>query len=556
MKKNLTISFFFLLVLLSGEKAWGQCWEEVQVTTDSFYRFNALYFTDSLNGWVGGTPDWFGTPDKLFRTTDGGKTWTPAKTSNIPLLHVFQIQFLNKDTGWVSGITPGFPYGLVKTTDGGSTWKGQQVDTSLAPDRTGGAYGLYFLDAHTGWALGKQISNNNQVCPVFRTDDGGENWIKTGGYIKCTNNPGTGDYPPSLQFISKDTGFVVTHHNAKESYYYTYDGGYTWQPKVIADTFRLSYDIKFIDRYGWLTETQNKILSTDDVKNDWVTHYVKYGALSGFMGLSFIDTLTGWASGFYKPMHPGLAFELIVKTIDGGKTWKKQLLGKAAVLQKIQFIDKKHGWAIPSTANSIDVFHIQRYNPVPPVCDADLIQPSPNSDSVVLQPVIVWREASGCVDGYLLSAGTSPGSSDIFDRLDSGVDTFLFLEHPLPPNTTIYLRIQPYLDDEVTTAACQEFSFHTEKTVSNQTVTPASPVQIYPNPAREGFWIQCAGQAGSARLKLTDAQGRIIPLSLPSEFILPDNKYWVDTQRLSSGIYYLQLQTRKQISSNKIIIVP
>lgn len=54
-----------------------------------------------------------------------------------------------------------------------------------------------------------------------------------------------------------------------------------------------------------------------------------------FDAITFSDSLTGWAAG---------PFGIIIKTIDGGKSWKQQLCPSNKWLTSASFIDSKRGW--------------------------------------------------------------------------------------------------------------------------------------------------------------------------------------------------------------------
>ncbi len=70
-------------------------------------------------GWIAGEAG-------LFRTADGGTTWTPAPTPGIPVREDFlQVDFVDEDHGWVlTYLEDGSEifHKLYRTTDGGETW--------------------------------------------------------------------------------------------------------------------------------------------------------------------------------------------------------------------------------------------------------------------------------------------------------------------------------------------------------------------------------------------------------------------------------------------------
>ncbi len=56
-----------------------------------------------------------------------------------------------------------------------------------------------------------------------------------------------------------------------------------------------------------------------------------------FLSVHFSDPLTGWVVGNYHP---------IMKTIDGGQSWKKQNIGIGNTIRSVRFIDNQTGWAV------------------------------------------------------------------------------------------------------------------------------------------------------------------------------------------------------------------
>ncbi len=94
-----------------------------------------------------------------------------------------------------------------------------------------------------------------------------------------------------------------------------------------------------------------------------------------------------------------------------------------------------------------------------PVCNASLINPANGETDVNLGTPLSWSIASGVVEGYLLSIGTSPGGTDVLDSEDLGnvtVYNAAFLEY----ETTYYVTIVPY-NANGSAENCQEESFTT-----------------------------------------------------------------------------------------------
>jgi photosystem II stability/assembly factor-like uncharacterized protein/DNA-binding CsgD family transcriptional regulator len=118
-------------------------------------------FVDSLHGWVAGT-------DELFRTADGGSTWTVISVPCPPdpnkgFTYTGALSFIDTQKGWVGCFSPvtDKDWPLFKTTDGGDTWQ-------TLPRTSFGANHLAFVDQTTGWA--------GTSGHLYATSDGGQTW--------------------------------------------------------------------------------------------------------------------------------------------------------------------------------------------------------------------------------------------------------------------------------------------------------------------------------------------------------------------------------------------
>lgn len=111
----------------------GNSWQIVtsNITDTSFRTYYTMQFPDTLNGY-------YGAPSGLFKTTDGGKSWSNV----LPRQTTFMVpRFFDKNNGYCLAANT-----IYKTTDGGNTWT---VSCKLGQDDFSG---MYFLDINTGWA--------------------------------------------------------------------------------------------------------------------------------------------------------------------------------------------------------------------------------------------------------------------------------------------------------------------------------------------------------------------------------------------------------------------
>ncbi len=97
-----------------------------------------------------------------------------------------------------------------------------------------------------------------------------------------------------------------------------------------------------------------------------------------------------------------------------------------------------------------------------------LVDPINDQINVNTDITLLWNIVGGA-DGYLVSIGTTPSGSELFDNFDNG-NVNSFDPGVLELNTTYYVRITPY-DDNGNAIGCTEESFTTEQEQSVITVT-------------------------------------------------------------------------------------
>jgi len=186
---------------------------------------NALLFTDAQRGWLTGTCNGVAAGVLLFRTADGGQTWSsvelPAPLNNPSLFTDLGVEcgsefpaFLTPETGFIAVHCTHFTQDpaetitfLYSTQDGGDHWKSVTYP--------GGA--LLFFDAQTGLALGKDI---------YKTQNAGQSWNK----ISVLSWDGRFD------FANAQEGWAVAQSEDQIALVHSQDGGQNWAllaPKLV-----------------------------------------------------------------------------------------------------------------------------------------------------------------------------------------------------------------------------------------------------------------------------------------------------------------------------------
>lgn len=175
---------------------------------------------------------------------------------------------------------------ILKTQDGGKTWKQHPV-SGRRP-----FFGISCLDSQRVW-----VSTTH--ARIFQTADGGGSW-------KELKAPGDRNLL-SVAFVNDQRGTAVGDFGL---IVHTEDGGATWE----------------------------EIALPEDLVLPEVA--VDMGVFAGdilLYELSFVDENRGWVVG---------EFGSILKTEDGGKTWKQQTSGIDTTLFGVHFTDANHGIAV------------------------------------------------------------------------------------------------------------------------------------------------------------------------------------------------------------------
>lgn len=235
----------------------GATWREQWAKPGTFVR--ALGFIDEKVGFLGniGTDYFPGVTDTqpLYRTDDGGETWTPVTAVEGPTvkgvcaIDVQRTAFINAGkldyrTVVRAGGRVGGPAFLMTSRDGGASWRSEDLSalTAMILD-------VKFLDAKTGFIAGATSPDiETSKALILRTTDGGASWAKVyeGGRSFETSW--------KLAFPTAKVGYAtVESYDPSEAVTArfvakTSDGGATWTelPLVKDHAFR-AFGVGFID---------------------------------------------------------------------------------------------------------------------------------------------------------------------------------------------------------------------------------------------------------------------------------------------------------------------
>ncbi|MCY2961013.1 MAG: hypothetical protein NTY35_12690 [Planctomycetota bacterium] len=264
----------------------GTTWTQ-QVHMEGTY-FRCLAFVDAQRGFAGNIGlDYFpnvtdATP--LYATTDGGATWKPVAIEGAPIvglcaLEIVRTPFVNagnldEKVRLVGGGRVGGPAVFVHSEDLGATWKQAPL-----PETCAMVLDVHFLDQKVGFLAAATDPNvAKSHAAIFRTEDGGATWKKV------YESPRRFELTWKIAFPTDDVGYVTIQN---------------YDPDL---------DVK--DRF---------VAKTTDGGKTWAEIPLVVDHAVREFGIAFLDEKTGWVGAM-----PG-GFE----TRDGGATWQRADFGNA-----------------------------------------------------------------------------------------------------------------------------------------------------------------------------------------------------------------------------------
>lgn len=320
----------------------------------------SVQFVNESDGWLsvcGG----------LWRTADGGKTWTSIEFPRAdgrpvydPSLSKFQL--ISARTGWLIS-----DYQLYYTVDSGANWK--LIKQPIKPFKSEyGHHGVEDLalspDGLQGWILGARLrplqrgefynqwnhaaysENEKQIATtvIYHTTDGGKNWfhqpIDTSPYFAHEIVAGSAGqalvFGMSGVFYLHGSRWLPVNENADDNYSSSnciraWTGGPSASP--VSATFANS-------KVGWLMSSLGYVGKTVDGGRTWTDIS---GELSeGFLGdnmfgekVQFLNPCGFWALDGRGKLR---------RSRDFGLSW--EVVDKSHTYSDFFVLDKDHGWAV------------------------------------------------------------------------------------------------------------------------------------------------------------------------------------------------------------------
>lgn len=317
MKNTILLTFvLFLFINVTNSQ-----WLSNPFTPNSLV---SIRMVDQNNGYV------LADNGGLWNSSNGGLCWTFK--SNVGYTEMYEMYWLNINTGFaVHGLTLG-PGRIIKTTNSGSTW------TVVNTQNSAGFQGITFLNACHGIACGA-------TSLIKYTTDCGNNWV----YVPA---PTTTQVYTSVFFVDSLIGCIVGANSTglNSVIVRTSNGGYNWSvagnfPSLgfLYSVFFPSHDIGYaVGDYLNNNET-TVILKTTNSGLNWsqIFYNTTFGAPRS---VYFINNNIGWIVGRYG---------MIKVTTDGGVSWNTQISNTTQTLMSVRFANLSIGYIVGQNGVSL-----------------------------------------------------------------------------------------------------------------------------------------------------------------------------------------------------------
>lgn len=342
-------------------------------TTTIYSVLYSCYFQDANTGYIcgnlGSVPLANGAGGKIFKTTDGGATWSvttfPATSQSLR-----SIYFSDANHGWAVGtntaISPNPAGQLTRTVDGGVTWS-----NLINVGNTGTCTSVLGIDSNTVFVCNQSNAN------MAKSSDGGLTWTNAlqgisgsifsgftkasdglllsgsvGQILKSTNN--------GTSWVAKNGGRVSGMHDAffKDNLngwvgndggkiMKTINGGKTWtdvSSPISTVSIQSLFFTSLSDGYavGSATTPTQPAVKTNDGGLTWTVMPLPSNTTNQY-DIYFPAPAVGFSVG---------ASGTINKTNDFGASWAALTSGTTQSLQAVYFINNNEGWAVGG-ANTI-----------------------------------------------------------------------------------------------------------------------------------------------------------------------------------------------------------
>ncbi len=270
--------------------------------TNSYVLAN-LEGVDANTAWVACYTKSIQSQGTIFRTTNGGATWSNMNNgsmfTNASSFCNFAI-FLTPLVGIVQGDPINGEYEIWRTTNGGLSWT-MVPGANIANPLNANEYGIVNVYAKHG---NSNIWWGTNTGRMYYTNDAGLTW----NVSNVLASPSANAFVLELAFSSPINGVAYVNNNGNFEMYNTNDGGVTWSPILPLPANVGLNDIASVPGSNAFVSvgagTGNQLVSFST--NNGVS-WTDYGSIGiQYLTVDFADVSTGWTGSFSDNSVPSI----------------------------------------------------------------------------------------------------------------------------------------------------------------------------------------------------------------------------------------------------------
>jgi photosystem II stability/assembly factor-like uncharacterized protein len=379
---------------------------------------------------------------------------------------------------------------------------------------------VYFVDKHTGWAVGDNGT-------ILKSVNGGKKWKNYGSNSITANLY-------AVRFINEKTGWCVGDNGVILK---TKDKGKNWSLQYSGSSNMINSIFFVNSQKGWCVGDGGLILKTTNAGTNWL---IQTGDGAGYFSVYFINRNTGWICG-----------GSILKTTNGGVNW----LTKSSSWPEwhsIHFVNSLTGWTVGrvySVGQSTDggenwirrTINNLETDKSPPVIHTSVYFINSNTG---------WFSSAGFAGVYRgrIHKTTNGGLDWLIDGTCPDILLSINFSGPkggwaVGENGTI-LKLT---NDTCSTSP----NFGEDNLLNNYSLS-----QNYPNPFNPSTNIKYAiPNSGFVKLIVLDLLGREVETLINEKQNAGTYEATFNASRYPSGVYFYRLITEGFIDTKKMLLV-
>lgn len=312
----------------------GAQWKSGAISAPGHYNTWNISATDSLTAWVSTFDQFTLKSGRVYKTTNGGQSWTHQATATFTSACKF-VHFFNANEGIAVGENE-----IFITANGGTNWTRQ---ANLPTPFSGSTY--FLINSYE--VLGNQLWLGDEGGVIYYSADKGQTW----SVRSMSNSALRYKAVKGIAFKNNLEGMAVASvfisggngggsHTDNGSFYKTSDGGMTWTPvlysspqSTLRDQWNAKYDIAYIPGTAnsyIISSEYSGIQKFSSITTDGGNTWSYIDSTLAHTALAFAPNGTGWSGGYisnagdgmykWESTNPSTALEQYQKSLNEAVT--------------------------------------------------------------------------------------------------------------------------------------------------------------------------------------------------------------------------------------------